>query len=110
MIGKYMLNNNMVIKNDQNDYIWNNLIPEESKKITFDGKEIDLSLEGYDLKGFSDEERKIMEAARNQIVGTYIGDEVKRNLENRIKPYTPPRSSGNAPKYILDAQDLATRA
>lgn len=109
MIGKYMLNNNMVIKNDQNDYIWNNLIPEESKKITFDGTEIDLSLEGYDLRGFDDKERKIMEAARNKIIGTYIGDEVKRNLENRIKPYTPPRSSGNVPKYILDAQDLATK-
>ena len=107
MIGQYMKGNKLIIDNPQNDYIWNNLMSDEDKKNA--EKNIDLSLKGYDLRGFTKEERKTMESYRNQMIGIYIGNEIKRNLQNRIKPYVAPKSSGNVPKYILDAQDLATK-
>ncbi len=83
VIKGYITENKSILNNEQNDYIWKNLISDETK--AKDGMETF----GYDLNTFSKENRKEFEIKRDAAIGNYLAEQVKISVKNSIPAYQP---------------------
>jgi len=79
----YITENKSILDNEQNDYIWKNLISDEIKE-----KE-GMSTFGYDLNKVAKKDRKIFENKRDKAIADYIVEQTKISIKNSIPAYKP---------------------
>jgi hypothetical protein len=105
IVEQYIENNSSILNNEQNDYIWKNLISDEIKEQ--DG----MSTFGYDLNKVAKKDRKIFENKRNIAIGDYLTEQAIKTLKNTIPPYiaptiSKPRTSATAEKEAIKTKDI----
>jgi len=83
IINDYITQNKSILDNEQNDYIWKNLISDERKEQ--DG----MSTYGYDLNKVAKEDRKALEIKRDAAIADYIAEQTKISIKNSIPAYKP---------------------
>lgn len=83
IIDSYITNNKSILNNEQNDYIWKNLISDERKA------EDGMETLGYDLSTVSKENRKAFQIKRDAAIGDYIAEQTKISIKNSIPAYKP---------------------
>lgn len=83
VVNGYIKQNKSILDNEQNDYIWKNLISDERKEQ--DG----MSIYGYDLNRVAKEDRKKFEIKRDAAIADYIAEQTKISIKNSIPAYKP---------------------
>ena len=79
----YITENKSILDNEQNDYIWKNLISDERKEK--DG----MSTFGYDLNKVTKENREKLKVKRDAAIADYIAEQTKISIKNSIPAYKP---------------------
>ena len=100
VVEEYIKNNSSILNNEQNDYIWKNLISDQRKE------EDGMSTYGYDLNKVSSANRKIFEDKRNVAIGDYLAEQAIKTLKNTIPSYIPPKISEPRISAVAEREGL----